>query len=223
MTMALNLGVVIAAATTVMAMGDAPQLASRPSSGQRSDLSRKADPLVIDLAGDGFNFTSVSDGIVFPIRIDMTRERIAWTAPGSDDGFLAMDKQRGGIVNSVYNLIAGVRHVNGFAELNSLEREIDGTPISREPDGILDEHDEAFSRLIVWIDANHNGTSDGDELRSLKSAGIISLYMGYERIDQRDQHGNVLRFRGYAIVRNKYDVPVRREVCSVLFAGGGAF
>jgi hypothetical protein len=43
---------------------------------------------------------------------------------------------------------------------------------------VIDSHDPAFSQLLVWQDANHNGVSDTGELIKLTDLGIKSIDLG---------------------------------------------
>jgi hypothetical protein len=45
-------------------------------------------------------------------------------------------------------------------------------------DGVIDAKDPAFSQLVVWQDANHNGVSDTGELTHLADLGIKSIDLG---------------------------------------------
>ena len=40
-------------------------------------------------------------------------------------------------------------------------------------DGVIDANDPAFSQLLVWRDANHNGTSEVGELAKLGDAAAV--------------------------------------------------
>ena len=47
-------------------------------------------------------------------------------------------------------------------------------------DGVIDEKDEVYSKLLVWQDKNSNGISEADELKSLKDIGITSVSLAAE-------------------------------------------
>ncbi len=57
-------------------------------------------------------------------------------------------------------------------------------------DGIIDNKDVIFSRLRVWIDANHNGIADFGELLTLGQVGIASISLNYQKANWTDPYGN---------------------------------
>jgi hypothetical protein len=56
-------------------------------------------PVLVDLNGDGFDLTDAQHGIIFDINGDGRNERIGWTRFGSDDAFLALDRNGDGEIN----------------------------------------------------------------------------------------------------------------------------
>jgi hypothetical protein len=60
--------------------------------------------------------------------------------------------------------------------------------------GMIDPGDTIWPKLLVWIDANHNGISEPDELFSLSQGGIFSISRTYNVSQKTDQYGNVPHF-----------------------------
>ena len=124
-----------------------------------------ADPLVLDLDGNGYAFnTSVS----FDINGDGHVDRVAWNSAG--DGMLAMDSNGDGVVNDGTELFSqyfnGDSFISGAAALASLDT---------NGDGIIDMNDAAFANLVIWRDVNADGITDAGELSGLAAHGIASI------------------------------------------------
>jgi hypothetical protein len=62
--------------------------------------------------------------------------------------------------------------------------------------GFIDPGDSVYSRLLVWIDANHNGYSEPNELHTLPSLGISKIGLTYRETPFVDQYGNHFRYKG---------------------------
>ncbi|MBD3390404.1 MAG: hypothetical protein GF418_00180 [Chitinivibrionales bacterium] len=127
----------------------------------------QAEPLVLDLNGNGLDLTDVREGggVKFDITGDGVSETVSWVAPS--DGFLVYDRNGNGLIDSGRELF-GDQHgaAHGFAEL----AKFDGNG-----DGAIDAGDSIFNDLRVWQDLNANGTSEKEELSSLTDTGIQSI------------------------------------------------
>jgi hypothetical protein len=62
-------------------------------------------------------------------------------------------------------------------------------------DGVIDKKDAVFSKLLVWVDFNHNGVSDPGELLTMEQAGIQSISLKYADSEWTDAYGNRFRYR----------------------------
>ena len=153
-------------------------------------------PVVIDTSGEGIRLTSASDGVDFDMRGDGHPLHMAWTAAGSRTAFLALPGNNG-IVNNGTQLFGNFTAQpasptpNGFAALAVYDQRDHGG----NGDGIIDQNDLIFTSLRLWIDANHDGICQPEELHTLPELGVFSISLKYDALGKRDQFGNIFRFR----------------------------
>jgi len=175
-------------------------------------------PIVIDWSGQGFHLTNVANGVLFDISGTGHPVHIGWTASGSDNAFLALPASDG-LVHNGKQLFGNFTSQppstdpNGFRALAVYDVPENGG----NGDGVIDARDEIFSSLRLWVDANHDGICQPNELHTLPSMGVYSISLDYWLSQKRDQYGNRFRYRGEinppddpenppAIERTAYDV-----------------
>jgi hypothetical protein len=152
-------------------------------------------PILVDVQGNGFDLTDAAGGVQFDIFRNGTKPQIAWTTAGSDDAWLALDRNNNGKIDNAAELFgdhtpqprppAG-EEPNGFRAL-AVDDE--------NGDGVIDSHDTIFSSLRLWQDANHDGISQADELHPLAELGVSAISLDYKEAQRRDQYGNLFRYR----------------------------
>jgi hypothetical protein len=141
--------------------------------------------------------TSVEQGVLFDLDADGVLEQVAWTAADAEVAFLAIDADDDGRISSGKELI-GSRTVptarNGIEALTDIMSEGPG------PAGSIEASDPLYPRLLLWVDRNHNGASEADELRRASEL-FTRIGLGYRDFKSTDEHGNVFRFRGWVELR----------------------
>lgn len=157
------------------------------------------DPLIIDLGETGIELRSLEHGVNFDLDNNGFAERTAWI--GTEDGFLALDRNGNGSIDNGGELFGdqvilkdGSKSESGFEALAELDD---------NGDGIIDNKDSAFANLRVWIDANHNGKSDSNELKTLNETGIISISLEHSEVSIVDEETGARIAESASVTINK--------------------
>jgi hypothetical protein len=159
-------------------------------------------PIIIDVTGNGFNLTSASGGVVFDISGTGHPVQISWTAPGSTNAFLALPDSDG-LVRNGKQLFGNFTQQpqspepNGFKALGVYDLLENGG----NGDGVIDASDAIYPKLRLWVDANHDGVAQGEELYTLAALGVYSISLDYLLSGRRDQYGNTFRYRSEVTVK----------------------
>lgn len=159
-------------------------------------------PIVIDIEGNGYNLTSASHGVEFDLVGNGRRIRVAWTAFGSDDAWLALDRDGNGAIDTGLELFGNTTSQpdkpgerNGFKALAVFDR----PPEGGDDDGWIDRKDAVFPRLLLWRDLNHNGISEPGELMSLPQVGITAISLDFKEAKWIDAYGNQFKYRAKVV------------------------
>ena len=157
------------------------------------------DPLIIDLGETGIELRSLEHGVNFDLDNNGFAEKTAWI--GTEDGFLALDRNGNGSIDNGGELFGdqvilkdGSKSESGFEALAELDD---------NGDGIIDNKDSAFANLRVWIDANHNGKSDSNELKTLNETGIISISLEHSEVSIVDEETGARIAESASVTFNK--------------------
>jgi hypothetical protein len=162
-----------------------------------------ASPIIVDTTGQGFQLTSAENGVIFDISGTGNPVPIAWTDPKSGNAFLVLDRNHNGKIDSGKELFGdfteqppcpGGGHgcLNGYRALAEFDKPENGG----NGDGIIDHRDAVFSKLRLWIDENHDGISQPNEVHTLPDLGVYSVSLQY-RDDAHffDEYGNWFHYQ----------------------------
>lgn len=172
--------------------------------------SQACSPVVINLANGAWSFSGADDPVAFDVDVDGVKELRAWPARGSRIAFLVMDMDGDGMISDGREWFGDWRpfatvHRNGFARLDDFDS---------DHDGAITPFDQVWSRLQLWLDANHDGVSQPDELSSLDANEIEEVGFAYHETQRADRDGVAFRYQSYVRIGGRreptYDVLLKR-------------
>ncbi len=151
-----------------------------------------ADPIILDLDGDGIELSTISDSVAFDLNADGVAEEMAWTA--GEDGILVMDLDGSGAIEDGSEMFSPWFNDGGFVDALDALASLDSNG-----DGVIDVNDDAFADILVWVDANHDGVSQAGELTSLAEQDIASIDLGAQSANTQINGQQVMAEGSYTL------------------------
>ncbi|MDR0776808.1 MAG: hypothetical protein LBE81_09255, partial [Azonexus sp.] len=155
---------------------------------------QRADPLVLDLDGDGIETIGIggANTVLFDHNGNGIKTGTGWLK--GDDGFLVLDRNGNGVIDNGGELFGnntkksnGQYATDGFDALSDLDS---------NGDGVFDASDAQFANVRVWRDLNQDGISQANELFTLAQLGIASINLTSTAANTTLAGGNVLTAKG---------------------------
>ena len=172
-------------------------------SGTYEKCDYKASPLFVDLRSTKthhipLRLTSPEDGIQYDILGERaqpsahTKMQISWLTTRAI-AFLTLPNSKGE-VNGINELFGdntrgpdGKFAKNGFLALEKFDSSVDRQ---------INEQDEVFSELRLWVDANFDGKAQAYELFSMGEAGVEMIDLVYDpNFSEKDKYGNEVKYK----------------------------
>jgi len=165
-------------------------------------------PIVLNMSDGPYETSGLGDPVLFDIKANGSRSEMTWTARHTPMAFLALDRDGNGAIDSGAELFGnhtplpgGGVAANGYEALRAFDS---------NGDGVIDANDPVWSQLLLWIDANHDGVSQPDELQPISESGITAIELAYHWTGRLDANGNLFRYEGHVRLgrqrRSCYDI-----------------
>lgn len=166
------------------------------SSIARLPLTYRYDPIVIDLNNDGLSFFDIEEtNVAFDANVDGVKERVSWVKP--TEGILAWDYNSDNKITN-FNELEFWSYVQPLDPHRSDLQSLSSSVFDANQDGRFDANDSKWSQFRIWRDLNSNGVSDAGELQTLAQAGIKTLYLRANTVNQL--YGEHTLVRGFTRV-----------------------
>jgi len=141
-----------------------------------------SSPIILDLNGNGVTLVdNKRTNVGFDWDGDGAKNQTGWI--GKDDGFLFIDRDGNGTVTNAGELSFTSDKEGAKSDLDGLRA------FDSNGDGIFSSADDQFAQFKVWRDKNGNGRVDKKEILSLQKAGVASIDLTGEAVNQSWEWG----------------------------------
>jgi hypothetical protein len=167
------------------------------SGGWFPNCNNSCTPIVLDAFDDGFHFTNIDHGVKFRVTANGPLLQMSWPDQEFRNGWLALDRNGNGKIDDFTELFGNMTpqpvagDPNGYLALALFDDEMNGG----NGNGVIDPDDSVYDHLLLWIDTNHNGISEPEELHSLREVGIFRIDLKYHLSNYVDENGNRFRYK----------------------------
>ena len=156
------------------------------------DASGSSPPLVLDLAGDGIDYTSLaSSNAHYDMDGDGQREKTAWV--GASDALIGFDANGDGLISGREELVLRDYVDGAQTDLGGL------AAFDSNSNGLFDSTDDQWASFLVWQDANGDGMSTSEELQRLDDLGIESISLTSDGNHQVLADGSVIEHGQFVV------------------------
>jgi trimeric autotransporter adhesin len=156
---------------------------------------QRADPLTLDLDGDGLETVGINTAnpILFDHDGDGIKNATGWIKP--DDGFLVLDRNGNGLIDDGTELFGDSTPILDASGVE-IRKAADGfdalTNQDTNGDGLVNAQDANWTNLRVWQDANSDGISQEGELKTLEELDIVGFHVDKTENSRPLANGNQL-------------------------------
>ncbi|WP_179958211.1 calcium-binding protein [Chitinimonas arctica] len=163
-------------------------------------VPQRRDPLVLDIDGDGVETVGVANSLVlFDHDADGIKTKTGWTR--ADDGFLVLDRNGNGTIDDGRELFGDATPLNGNGSMDTQGGiAANGfAALAKEDsnnDGKIDAADARWGRLRMWQDANQDGISQANELKTLAALNITAVNLANTEVNNTLADGNQIHRTG---------------------------
>jgi hypothetical protein len=173
-------------------------------------------PIVINFANGGYRLTGENAPVRFDIKATGQPLWIGWTAAGTEEAFLALDRNHNGAIDNgaelfgnATPLLDGSRARNGFIALAQYDD---------NHDGVIDASDPIWRQLVLWCDLNHDGLSQSAEIVAVGESALRAISLDSHWSGRRDESGNEFRYQSTVTMDARGHKATPRPVYDIFFA-----